>query len=231
MLSLTHSGSLWHNMVLTLALSGAPRLTRSLLRGSPSRGRVATVYPNLLYSKHCKIIFRWEMSKLPQLFFLQPDILLPSFFADLQPSTSHMILWLDTKLSARSAKLKKKRGRIKVCLLFLASLSLKVAREWAEWRQHQAAVIQGAISSSFCISFEVLFLLHFLSLFQGAILYSCLTLHHQPMMRNSWRKEVILENCIFQTAGCLVLKYRLLWYFMPFTKRRLLAFTRTCKSN
>ena len=155
MLSLNHSGSLWHNM----ALSGAPRLTRCLL-GSPCRGRAATVYPNLLYSKHCKIIFRWEMSKLPQLFFLQPYILLPSFFADLQPSTSHMILWLDTKLSARSAKLKKKRGRIKVCLLFLASLSLKVAREWAEWRQHQAAVIQGAISSSFCICFKVLFCIH-----------------------------------------------------------------------
>ena len=159
MLSLNHSGSLWHNMALTLALSGAPRLIRSLL-GSQRRGRVATVYPDLLYSKHCKIIFRWEMSKLPQLFFLQPYILLPSFFADLQPSTSHMIMWLDTKLSARSAKLKKKRGRIKVCLLFLASLSLKVAREWAEWRQHQAAVIQGAISSSFCICFKVLFYIH-----------------------------------------------------------------------
>ena len=109
-------------MALTLALKAkvAPRLTRSLL-GSPRRGRVATVYPHLLYSKHYKIIFRLEMSKLPQLFFLQPYILLPSFFADLQPSTSHMIMWLDTKLSARSAKLKKKRGRIKVCLLFLAS--------------------------------------------------------------------------------------------------------------
>ena len=76
-------------MALTLALSGAPWLTRSLL-GSPRRGRVATVYPDLLYSKHCKIIFRSEMSKLSQLFFLQPYILLPSFFADLQPSTSHM---------------------------------------------------------------------------------------------------------------------------------------------
>ena len=49
-LSLAHSGSLW----LTLALSGAHRLTRFLL-GSPRHGRVATVFPSLLYDHvvHC----------------------------------------------------------------------------------------------------------------------------------------------------------------------------------
>ena len=49
-LSLAHSGSLW----LTLALSGAHQLTRSLL-GSPRHGRVATVFPSLLYDHvvHC----------------------------------------------------------------------------------------------------------------------------------------------------------------------------------
>ena len=193
MLSLTHSGSLWHNMALTLALSGAPRLTRSLLRGSPSRGRVATVYPNLLYSKHCKIIFRWEMSKLPQFFFLQPYILLPSFFADLQPSTSHMIMWLDTKLSARSAKLKKKRGRIKVCLLFLASFITQGGS-----RMSRMASTSSRSNSRFYFFF-------ILYLFQGAILYSCLTLHHQPMMRNSWCKEVILEIAFFRLLDCWLL--------------------------
>ena len=202
MLSLTHSGSLWHNMALTLALSGAPWLTRSLL-GSPRRGRVATVYPDLLYSKHCKIIFRLEMSKLPQFFFLHPYIILPSFFADLQPSTSHMIMWLDTKLSARSAKLKKKRRRIKVRLLFLASFitlgGSRMSRMASTSSRSNSRCyfffilyfFQGAIPSSFfCICFKVFFCIH-------------VSLHHQSMMRNSWCKEVILENCIFQTFRLL----------------------------
>ena len=215
MLSLNHSGSLWHNMALTLALSGAPRLTRSLLRGSPSRGRVATVYPNLLYSKHCKIIFRWEMSKLPQLFFLQPYILLPSFFADLQPSTSHMILWLDTKLSARSAKLKKKRGRIKVCLLFLASFITQGGSRMSRMASTSSRsnsrcyfffilyFFQGAISSLFfCICFKVLFCIH-------------VSLHHQSMMRNSWCKEVILEIAFFRLLDCWLLGPKI-YTFMVF---------------
>ena len=193
MLSLNHSGSLWHNMALTLALSGAPWLTRSLL-GSPRRGRVATVYPDLLYSKHCKIIFRWEMSKLPQLFFLQPYILLPYFFAD---------LWLDTKLSARSAKLKKKRGRIKVCLLFLASFITQGGSRMSRMASTSSR------SNSRCYFFFILYL------FQGAILYSCLTLHHQPMMRNSWCKEVILEIAFFRLLDCWLLGPKI-YTFMVF---------------
>ena len=47
LLILVHSDSLWLTLALSLALSGAHRLTRSLL-GSPRYGCVATVYPTLL---------------------------------------------------------------------------------------------------------------------------------------------------------------------------------------
>ena len=46
-LSLAHSDSVWLILFLSLALSGAHQLTRSLL-GSPHHGHVATVYPGLV---------------------------------------------------------------------------------------------------------------------------------------------------------------------------------------
>ena len=159
------------------------RLSTSWTRGhSLSRPVIQQTLQN-------NISLRKELTSAAFLFTtLHPFTILLCWSATLNKSYDFVI---GHRVFCSIGKIEKKRRRIKVRLLFLASFFTQGGS-----RMSRMASTSSRSNSRFYFFF-------ILYLFQGAILYSCLTLHHQPMMRNSWCKEVILENCIFQTFRLL----------------------------